>query len=46
LHAAGRSSAAVATLLELVTDRIDTPELARYEAAIRGNAAFLASLDA
>ncbi|WP_136707517.1 tetratricopeptide repeat protein [Agromyces sp. H66] len=45
LHAAGRSDAAVATLLELVADRVRTPELTRYEAAIRGNAAYLAELD-
>lgn len=44
LHAAGRGEAAVATLLELVADRVTTPELARYEAAIRGNAAYLAGL--
>lgn len=44
LHAAGRSDAAVATLLELVADGIRTPELTRYEAAVRGNAAYLAGL--
>lgn len=44
LHAAGRSDAAVATLLELIADGIRTPELTRYEAAVRGNAAYLAGL--
>lgn len=40
-----RPASAVATLLELVADRIRTPELTRHEAAIRGNAAYLAGLD-
>lgn len=44
LHAASRSDAAVAELLELAADRITTPEVARYEASIRGNAAYLAGL--
>ena len=46
LHAAGRSDAAVAALLELAADRIRTADLLRYEPALRGNAAFLRSLDA
>ena len=45
LDAAGRPHAAMAALLELIADRIRTPEVSRYEAAIRGNAAFLADLD-
>jgi len=45
LHAAGRSDAAVAELLELSADRIRTPEITRYEAALRGNADYLTSLD-
>jgi len=45
LHAASRSDAAVAELLRLAADRITTPEVARYEAALRGNAEFLAGLD-
>ncbi|MBC7761684.1 MAG: tetratricopeptide repeat protein [Candidatus Saccharibacteria bacterium] len=45
LHAASRSDAAVAELLELAADTITTPEVLRYEAALRGNAAYLASLD-
>jgi tetratricopeptide (TPR) repeat protein len=45
LHAAGRSDAAVAELMELAADRIRTPDLLRYEAAVRGNAEYLWSLD-
>jgi tetratricopeptide (TPR) repeat protein len=45
LHAAGRSDAAVAELLVLAADRILTPEVARYEAALRGNAEYLMELD-
>lgn len=46
LHAAGRSDAAVAELMEVAADGIRTPDLQRYEAAIRGNAEYLRSLDA
>lgn len=46
LHEAGRGDAAFAIMLELVADRIRTEELLRYEAALRGNAAFLAERDA
>ncbi|WP_333474054.1 tetratricopeptide repeat protein [Herbiconiux gentiana] len=45
LHAAGRPDAALAELLEVVADHVDSPELDRYKPAIRGNAAYLASLD-
>lgn len=45
LHAAGRSDAAVAELMELAADRIRTPDLLRYEAALRGNAEYLRTLD-
>lgn len=45
LHAAGRPDAALARLLELVADRLDSPEILRYGAAIRGNAAYLLDLD-
>lgn len=45
LHAAGRSDKALATLLLLIADRVETPELKRYEAAIRGNADHLANLN-
>ena len=45
LHATSRSDAAVAELLELAADKIATPEVLRYEAALRGNAAYLVALD-
>jgi len=45
LHAASRSDGAVAELLQLAADRIRTPEVTRYEAALRGNAEYLAGLD-
>jgi len=43
LQASGRGDKALATLLLLVADRIDTAEIKRYEAAIRGNAEYLAT---
>jgi tetratricopeptide (TPR) repeat protein len=46
LHAAGRSDAAVAELMEVAADNIRTPDLLRYEAALRGNAAYLREVDA
>jgi len=46
LHAAGRSDAAVAELMLVAVDGIPTPDLQRYQAAIRGNAEYLRSLDA
>ncbi|MFF1572235.1 tetratricopeptide repeat protein [Leifsonia sp. NPDC058292] len=46
LHAAGRSDAAVAALMELTVDEVRTEDLLRYEAAIRGNAAYLRDRDA
>jgi tetratricopeptide (TPR) repeat protein len=45
LHAVSRSDAVVAELLELAADGIRSPDVARYEAAIRGNAAYLRDLD-
>jgi tetratricopeptide (TPR) repeat protein len=45
LHAAGRSDAAVAELIVLSADRLRTPEVTRYEAALRGNAEYLMGLD-
>lgn len=45
LHAAGRPDRALATLLLLLADRVDDAELQRYRAALRGNAAYLESLD-
>ena len=46
LHAAGRSDGAVAELLEIAADRITSPDVDRYKAALRGNAEFLADEDA
>ncbi|MCU1514106.1 MAG: hypothetical protein JWO10_1196 [Microbacteriaceae bacterium] len=45
LHAAGRPGAALGSMLELVADRLPSEEIERYEAAIRGNALYLKSLD-
>lgn len=42
LNAAGRKDKALATLLLVIADRVDTKDLRRYEAAIRGNAHDLA----
>ncbi|MEI8410833.1 MULTISPECIES: tetratricopeptide repeat protein [unclassified Kribbella] len=44
LHAAGDKDKALATLLLVIADRLRTPEIKRYEAAIRGNADYLANL--
>jgi tetratricopeptide (TPR) repeat protein len=44
LHAAGQKDEALATLLLVIADRLDSPEIKRYEAAIRGNADHLANL--
>ena len=46
LHAMGRPSAALGAVLTVVADRFPTAEVQRYEAALRGNAAYLVSLDA
>lgn len=46
LHAAGKPSAALGTVLTVIADRFPTAEVQRYEAALRGNAAYLVSLDA
>ncbi|WP_246281472.1 tetratricopeptide repeat protein [Fodinicola acaciae] len=43
LHAAGHHDKALAAMLLLVADRLDSAEITRYEAAIRGNAEYLAS---
>lgn len=45
LHAAGQSNTALASLLHLVADHVDAPELERYKPALRGNADYLASLN-
>jgi len=44
LHASARANAAFALLLTTIADHLDSPEIARYEAAIRGNAEYVASL--
>ncbi len=46
LHAVGRTDASMARMLELVADHVRTPEILRYEAAIRGNAEYLADRSA
>jgi thioredoxin-like negative regulator of GroEL len=46
LHAASRSDAAVAELLSLAADRIHSPDIDRYEPALRGNADYLRARDA
>lgn len=46
VHAAGRPHAALAEVLTVIADRFPTAEVQRYDAALRGNAAYLASLDA
>ncbi len=45
LHAAGRPDAALASVLRVVADHVPDDELQRYLPAIRGNAAYLDSLD-
>jgi len=45
LQAMGRPSAALGAVLTVIADRFPTAEVQRYEAALRGNAAYLASLD-
>lgn len=45
LHAAGRSDAAVGSLLAFAADEVRTPDVLRYEAALRGNAEYLLGLD-
>jgi hypothetical protein len=44
LHACNRPNAAFASLLLTVADHVDSPEIVRYEAAIRGNAQYVDSL--
>lgn len=45
LHAAGKPGAALGSVLRMVADRLRTDEVLRYEAALRGNAAYLESVD-
>ncbi len=44
LHARGRANETVAALLDVIADHVDSPDLDRYRAAIRGNADFVRSL--
>lgn len=44
LHAMGDAAPALGSLLVLIADRLQTDEIMRYEAAIRGNGAYLESL--
>ena len=44
LHAAHRPNAAFASLLMTVADHLDSPEIARYGDAIRGNAEYVDGL--
>ncbi len=46
LHAAGQLNTALANLFKLLADHVDASELDRDKAALRGNADYLASLDA
>jgi tetratricopeptide (TPR) repeat protein len=45
-HAAGQLNTALASLLNLLANHVDAAELERYKPALRGNAEYLASLDA
>ncbi len=45
LHAAGRSDGAVGELLALVAEHVRSPDVLRYEAALRGNAGYLIGRD-
>ena len=45
-HADGRPNTALASLLVLLAEHVHSPELYRYKPALRGNADYLASLDA
>jgi tetratricopeptide (TPR) repeat protein len=44
LHASARANAGFALLLTTIADHLDSPEIARYEAAIRGNAEYVDGL--
>ncbi|MFF5791401.1 tetratricopeptide repeat protein [Paeniglutamicibacter sp. NPDC012692] len=44
LHASGRFDEAVAALLDVVAERVDSPDMERYKPAIRGHAAHIRSL--
>ena len=44
LHAADRANAGFALLLTTIADHLDSPEIARYDASIRGKAEYIAEL--
>ena len=44
LHASGRLDEAVASLLDVVADTVDSEDIERYKPAIRGNAEYIRSL--
>jgi tetratricopeptide (TPR) repeat protein len=46
LHAAGKLNTALGSLLRLLADHVNSEDLDRYKPAMRGNADYLASLDA
>jgi len=41
----GKPSAALGSVIQLIANRFKTDEILRYEAALRGNAAYLEPLD-
>ena len=45
LHAADRSNDAIATLLEVIAEHVDTPDIYPYKPAISGNAAYIRDLN-
>jgi hypothetical protein len=45
LHVQGKRDAALAAALILIAENVQTEEMKRYEASIRGNAEYLAGLD-
>ena len=44
LHASGRFDEAVASLLEVVAEYVESPDIERYRPSIRGNATYIRSL--
>ena len=44
LHASSRFDEAVASLLEVVAEGVESPDIERYKPSIRGNAAYIRSL--
>lgn len=44
LHASSRFDEAVAALLEVVVEGVESPDIERYKPSIRGNAVYIRSL--